>query len=412
MNLRSARVQLLITLGATAAIAAVGELGLRTAGVRFDATFYAPDRQLGWALRPGVEGWFVSEGSQFVRINSDGMRAREYAIHKSPNTIRIAVLGNSWTEALQVPVEKTFCSILERRLSGSPCASGRNVEVLNFGVSGYATAQELLQLRTRIWKYDPDIVLVAFYTLRDVLNNIRRFNSAANPAQSPYFVFAGDRLVLDDAFRNLPQIEAASSFRARIRGDVADRLRLFQAANRLVRLLRIGAAKATMSTAVATAPRGLPEDAIYAPPASTEIAEAWNVTEGLLLLVRDEVAAHNAALLIVTLANRTQTHPDITTRQRYMERLGVSSLDYADQRIRAFGASSGIRVTSLAQRLAARASENGTFLNGFPNTASGEGHWNEIGHQAAGDAIADDVCSLLQGGGAPPGRIATSTARR
>ena len=413
MNVPSARVQLLITLAASLAIGAVAEVGLRAAHLRFDATFYVADPELGWALRPGLSGWMVSEGHQFVRINSDGMRAREYPIPKPANTLRIAVLGNSWTEALQVPMDSDFCSVMERKLSGSPCVGGRRVEVLNFGVSGYAMAQELLLLRTRVWKYKPDIVLVAFYTARDVLNNVRQFNTAADPGESPYFKFASDRLVLDDSFRSLPEFRRSSMMTQQIRSDAADNIRLLQTTSHVVRLLRIAAAKATLSedTPAAGRPTNL-EDAIYTPPASAAIANAWKVTEGLLQLMRDEVAAHNATFLVVTLANRAQANPDPGARRKHMEALGVQNLDYPDERLRDFGAAAGIPVTSLAHRLFEDAALNHAYLNGFPNTAMGEGHWNELGHRFAGEAMAGDVCSFLQTHGGAPRQLTVNTAHR
>lgn len=412
MTLSSARAQLLVMLAATIAIGVVAEAGLRTADLRFDATFYVADPQLGWALRPGIEGWFVSEGRQFIRINSNGMRAREFAIPKPPGTVRIAVLGNSWTEALQVPLDETFCSVLERRLSGAPCVSGRRVEVLNFGVSGYATAQELIQLRTRVWKFQPDLVLLAFYTARDILNNVREFNNAADPGQSPYFRFAGNRLVLDSSFRNLPQFGRSSILTQKLRFDVADHCRLLQSTNYLVRLLRVAAAKATLSAKAPAAGQPKLENIVYAPPASPTIANAWKITEGLLSLMRDEVAGHGAEFLVVTLANRAQTHPDVRVRRRLEDELGVQTLDYADDRVRAFGASAGIPVTSLAHRLEAYAVQTKAYLNGFPNTAMGEGHWNELGHRLAGEAMADDVASLLEGRREAGRAINPSLARR
>ncbi len=46
-------------------------------------------------------------------------------------------------------------------------------EIINFGVSGYGTAQELQILRHRVWDYSPDMIILAFLTGNDVRNNSR-----------------------------------------------------------------------------------------------------------------------------------------------------------------------------------------------------------------------------------------------
>jgi hypothetical protein len=45
---------------------------------------------------------------------------------------------------MQVPMHQNFCAVLEHELSH---CLGRPVEVINFGVSGYSTAQEFITLR-------------------------------------------------------------------------------------------------------------------------------------------------------------------------------------------------------------------------------------------------------------------------
>src|SRR5262245_12625129 len=60
--------------------------------------------RLGWMHKPNSE--FVYERSEFrvpVRFSSAGLRDREYPFAKPPGTLRIAWLGDSFVEALQVP---------------------------------------------------------------------------------------------------------------------------------------------------------------------------------------------------------------------------------------------------------------------------------------------------------------------
>jgi hypothetical protein len=107
-----------------------------------------------------------------------------------------------------------------------------------------------------------------------------------------------------------------------------------------------------------------------------------------------------AALLLVTLSNPIQVHPDKRIRKQFEDRLGVKNLFYPDYRLRDFAASHAITIITLAPLLQNYSEQHSVFLHGFPNTAFGVGHWNEAGHGAAARFIEEHVCAqhaLLQG---------------
>jgi len=376
------------------AIPVIAEVSLRLAHVRFEPQLYTANHQFGWSLRSGASGVVMGETRQFVQINPQGFRDVPRSYAKPVNNVRVAVLGNSWTEALQVPLDKTYCSLLERKLSGLPCFAGRQVEVLNFGVSGYSTAQELLLLQQEVWKYHPDIVLVAFYSARDVANNVRQLNNAGDPEQSPYFVYRGERLVLDASFRNLPAVQERQIKLQKLRGIVNDHVLVLQAVNSLVRYGRTRVAMAEANERTGKVGTDSTEYAIYAPPSQPLLEEAWHITESLLVAMRDEAQAHGAELWIVTLANRPQVIPDPQKRTEFMRSLGVPDLSYADKRIDALGVRKGIPVINLAPTLSKYAETHHVFLNGFNERNLGGGHWNETGHRVAAEAIAAGLCTM------------------
>lgn len=104
-----------------------------------------------------------------IRTNSLGMRAdREYSFEKPPGVRRIVGLGDSFTIGYEVEVENCYLSRLERSLRDS----GQAVEVLNLGVSGFGTAEELIMLRERGFKFDPDVVIVGYFD-NDIGDNTR-----------------------------------------------------------------------------------------------------------------------------------------------------------------------------------------------------------------------------------------------
>jgi hypothetical protein len=375
-----------IALIAASAITALlaAEVGMRIAGVSYPS-FYEEDADLGDRLRPGAEGWARTEGGSFVRINSDGMRDSEHTIAKPPGTIRIAVLGDSFAEAMHVPQEQTFWSVLGRELSA--CAQ-RRYEVLNFGVSGYGTAQELLMLRSRVWKYSPDIVLLAFFSGNDVRNNSAALNH--NPAV-PYFVYKGDGLALDESYRAelaslrlSPSQRTLRSFAAVLRNQS----RVLQVVNEA----RIGFHLRDAAQAVDKRGEAGLDNAVYSEPQDKNWKEAWQVTEGLIAEMANEVRSHGARFWVVTLSTGIQVYPDPAVREAFMKQLGVKDLLYPDMRVRALCERENIPVITLAPVMANYAQTHKAFLHGFPNATMGFGHWNQAGNELAGKLIAAHLC--------------------
>lgn len=171
---------------------------MRIAGVSYPK-FYQADASRGYSLRPGVEGWYEFEGRAYVRINSDGLRDREHSKTKPPNTFRVAILGDSYAEAFQVPLEESFWSVMQKRVGECSGVDQPQVEVINFGVAGYGTAQELITLRERVWQYSPDLVLLAFLPINDLTDNSRVLRVRSDP-NVPYFEIRDGTLILDSFF--------------------------------------------------------------------------------------------------------------------------------------------------------------------------------------------------------------------
>src|SRR5438874_1371459 len=83
-------------------------------------------------------------------------------------TLRVLSLGDSHTQGYEVRQEATFSAVLERYLR----SHGVRAEVLNAGVSGYSTAEELAFLENEGYRYQPDVVVVAFYA-NDFEDNLK-----------------------------------------------------------------------------------------------------------------------------------------------------------------------------------------------------------------------------------------------
>ena len=378
----------------------VAEIALRLGGYSYPY-WYAFEEQTGWMHRPGVAGWFRREGEAYIRINSAGMRDMERAKAKPPDVYRIAVLGDSFAEALQVPLEQTFWHQLEGRLAACPELSGRRVEVLNFGVSSYGTGQELIALRSRVWDYDPDLIVLTFTPSNDVRNNSRALE---RDELRPYFVFQGDRLVADMSFRESPVFRRKLGLLNNLFYDAINYSRILQAAN-AARDGYLTRRKYEQMGGGAAAPGdgggggdggGAPElgldDLAFQPPRDEQWAEAWRVTEGIITQMGREVLDRGAGFLVVVLTDGSQVHPDPAVRQTMMRRLGVPDLFYPGRRIEELGARERFPVLDLGPPFQAYVEQQRRPLHGFDPQASA-GHWNEEGHRLASELIARSLCA-------------------
>ena len=381
------------------------EVFLRVIGYSYPI-FYATDYYRGFALRPGIEGHYQREGESYVRINSDGQRDREHAKTKPPDTVRIAVLGDSFAEAMHVPTEQTFWSLLERKLEECHAFAGKHVEVMNFGVSGYGTAQELMTLRQKVWDYSPDMVMLAFTTYNDVYDNSRALSKIEDV---PYFTYRSGELVYDASFRDSSAYQRHDSKLSRLGRWFHDHLRLVQLVHyaQFVGKLRFTewrnrrratARQPAQTPNGATAPRTAPtaeeigiDNMIYVEPQDDNWKEAWRVTEGLIRQMRDEVRQRGAKFVVVTLGNAIQVYPNLVVRQNFMKHIGVSTVFYPNLRLKAMAVRENIDLVDLAEPMQVYGDQNHVFLHGFGKDI-GNGHWNADGHRLAAELITQKLC--------------------
>jgi hypothetical protein len=388
----------------------IGEVALRIIGYSYPE-FYTTDEARGYALRPCTQGWYRKEGAAYVSINCEGLRDREHTKQKPPGTLRVAVVGDSYAEALQVNVADAFWAVAERKLQDCPALGGRKVEFINFGVSGYGTAQELLTLEREVWAYQPDIVLLAVTTNNDITDNARPLKRTN---EIPYFVLRAGQLTLDDSFRTTRAFRMSNTLLARTGLWLRDNLRVVQAiiqAHHALKL-RLDAYRARrarpaqqQAALLSLSPTAPPASAVpdaelgtdnlvYRPPTEQVWQDAWRVTELLITRMRDEVKSHGAQFYVVTLSNGIQVYPDAGARTAFLQRVGATDIFYPDMRIRALCEREGISVLTLAPQLQAYADEHKVFLHGFGRDL-GNGHWNRDGHRVAGELVAQQLCARL-----------------
>jgi hypothetical protein len=388
----------------------VAEVAVRVSGLA-RVSLYTWDADRGWGLKPGASGWQREEGAGFVSVNRAGFRGPQWTIAKPPDTLRVAVVGDSFTEAPQVAYEQTFCAVTERALGGCKGLGGRKIQVMNFGTDAYGTAQELVTLRRHVWQYSPDIVVLAFFSGNDLRNNSTVLES---DKCRPFYVFEDGKLTLGGPFERsrwfylscMMRFESRHSQVLNLIGDaksdIRSKVKAIEAGRRSAAAPK-PAARAIEGGFMPVAEQQLSalgheagiEDNIYHPPTTPVWQDAWRVTEGIITMMARETAAHHVPLLVVTLANPPQIYPDPTVRSYYSMTYRSTDIFYPDQRIKALGEREGFEVLNLAAPMQAYADEHHVFLAGFKETKLGVGHWNAEGHRLAGELIAQRICEML-----------------
>ena len=354
--------------------------------IGFDhAPIYQPDPITGLSLRPNTNGWHVGEGDAYVSINSQGLHDRERPLDKPAGTYRIAVLGDSFAEAFQVDVERTFWRLLEKRLQACAFRPGNTIDVMNFGVSGFGTGQELRLLQARALEYKPDLVLLAFFPGNDVRNNSRELEE--DKVRPFFFIDETGALKLDDSFAQSAEFRRRSGWLRQFGKELSKHSRTLQLIYHVKDVLQTPHAV----TASAVIEPGL-DDEVFVPPHDNTWKRAWALTERLIVETKKTAESAGADFVLVSLSVGIQVRPEKQIREAFAKKLGIPDLFYPERRLLELRKASGVRVIALAPKLQSYADDNKIYLHGFKSTAMGSGHWNEAGHAAAAEVIATDLC--------------------
>ena len=375
---------------AGAALAGVGilfALVMLEVGVRWmhlvPDRFWEPDPVLGARLIPGMRGWWTQEDREFVvpvQINQHGLRDVERDYTKPADVFRVMVLGDSFVEAMHVPLEATFPHVLGQQLNRG---DGPRIEVMGAGVSGYGTASELLYFEREGKRYKPDLVVLAFYPGNDVKNNSPTLEDKLRPA---YTTDGALQKVVGDAspkplhgWRALLARSAAYHY---IRKVLLTRQPALADA-----LARHGLLQRDV---IPTVPErdGVPVDyGVYASAPTPEWQEAWAHTERLLSELQGATAASGAQLVIAIVSSRDQVYPQwwqevVDTYPRMQSQ--TWDLSAPQRHIESWCAQHGVPCVALAPTFREAASHSVEPLH-FHH----DGHWTATGHHLAASVLKD-----------------------
>jgi lysophospholipase L1-like esterase len=225
-----------------------------------------------------------SEFDHVIEINSLGLRDGEVSVEKPVGVFRILLLGDSYVEGKQVASEDLFSERLEEQLAKD--RPERRWEVVNAGVSGYGTADEVKFFELYGRQLRPDLVILAFTMGNDIRDNLT----------SPFFRWRHGRLVEV----KVPPLSRGERLAARVKELLTSRFHLVQFLRDRVHELE-GRGERTAAEELQAH-----RERLLAPSAQPEIDRAWALTTALLDRLRHDVARTGAALMIVVIPFRAQ----------------------------------------------------------------------------------------------------------
>lgn len=273
----------------------------------FPKGMFQEENETCYGLTPDFTGKITtSEFSTRMSTNSNGLAgSKDYNYEKPPDTIRILGLGDSFQFGVGVEQNETYLSILEESLNRN--AGGKRHEILNYGVPGYATRQELRYFEKEGKKYRPDVVLVSFF-VNDLAENLLTANGCIKFVRNGYLV---DDYTAEQ--KTLP-------FKARLFLNQNSQLycRAKNAALQLSPQLRTANNRNISNDLLAgySEKSGLREDA------RQRLAATFDQIRQLRKAVEDE----NASMILVFIPDRLQV--DQEEWNRFLERYSLPASDY------------------------------------------------------------------------------------
>ena len=325
------------------------------------------DPLLGWWHKRNYMGVMAKdEFRATLQYDANGIRGLDPLYNKPQGARRVVVIGDSFVDGYTVATPERMTEVLASRL-------GKRFEVVNLGVGAYSTDQELLLLERQGWKYQPDLVLLAFY-YNDVFFNGEK---SLGPAQKPLFAMDNGNLRLT----NVPVPYPVQHFR--------DRFKLLQL---IQTILRYNPAVHKAAIRVGLLHDELPEDfphpgwaggswedfAVYQKTETPEYAKAWAITQALLQKMKKETEQHGAQFLVFYIPARIEAYPE-EWRSDHLP--ADYDPDIVRERLSQLCKTEGISYIDPSDRFleAARSSQL-YYLHDL--------HWNAAGHRLAGEILA------------------------
>lgn len=336
---------------------------------------------------PNSDFKFYSRGEfdNAIHINSYGFRDSEFSLEKEEGVFRIAVLGDSQEEALQVPLEKTWQKVMAMKLTDSLEASDgakfEKVETYTFAVSGYGTDQHWLLLSEKVWQFKPDMVLLSFSPndVGDVYKNkIVRISDDGEIDKVNLDKRLGGNILgrfvrRTYTYHKLNQVAQSTVLTKRVANKIRVKVFGFAQDERI----ELSDAQLIQGPFEAVASQKNPPK---------EVLDTWTIVKALILDMKKQADSHGAKFMISVKTPRAQVEEGDWNEISNIYKLPPDSTPYEiDKVLEAFTAGAGLNFYDLREDAIVWKKENGIIH--FPLDA----HFNEAGNELYGTKVADFI---------------------
>ncbi len=367
--------KLALALATTALLFGILEVATRTFS-DLDRSLTVADPTVGRRYIAGFAGEiYVPEAGRRVllRFHRDGFRGPDRPYEKPPEVRRVALVGDSFVLAAGVDEGRTMVGGLEALLNER--RPEHRWEVMNFGVSGSSTGQELALYRAVVRRYRPDVVVCAFAVINDLADSSPRLSSSA----ALYFDL--------DERGELVQLPV----RAAERSSWLNRhSRFYVWQKQALRELRFNLRQKAGVVKPGKRIYSTADDA-------GDLAHAWQLVARLIETFAREVEADSGRFVLMAVPAPEQIYDD--RWNQILDNAGeqAASFDRAhpDRRLTAIAAAARVPLLTLVEDFRSRAPSASLEVEAEWLFLSGIGHLNEAGNRLAAVALFDAVTSMI-----------------
>jgi hypothetical protein len=327
---------------------------------------YEADPNLVYRLKKNYHATYSQPEFEIVEAtNSMGLRDHEIG-PKSPSTLRILGLGDSFSYSNSVDLDATYFKRIESSLR-----EDQPTEVINAAVPAYSTIQELRLFKRIAPELHPDVVLLGFYVGNDFQDSHELFDSTGAPTVD----VVNGTLTANTRFQGALYDNQERTLRSRTLALRA----LLASHSALYVFLRERFSESLWRMGLRNNP---PPPEFCARTFPPEMQQGWELEQRLLREFRDQTRKYHMRLILLALPTQYQVHKELWTH--HFTTFGLDpdryDLEKPQRMLSDFCLHEGIEMIDVLPEMRAAGQQRPLF---YPIAS----YMNPAGHQLVADVV-------------------------